>query len=65
MDENAFIYVTKGSVEFDGMVHERETCLIFIGEGFSVLRIDEGSEVVFIKGKKINEEIVQDGHFVI
>ena len=64
-DENGFFYVTRGKVEFHGEEFGSETCLVLQGAGKSYIKIKEGSEVVFIKGRKLNEPIVQRGHFVL
>lgn len=63
-DENGFFYVTRGAVDFDGESYRKESCLVLEGSGASSISISEDSEVVFIKGRKLNEPIVQKGHYV-
>jgi redox-sensitive bicupin YhaK (pirin superfamily) len=63
-EENGFIYVSSGRAETGNSVIEKEEGAVIEGEGGLELRIGKGTEMVFIKGRRIGEPIVQEGHLV-
>lgn len=61
---NGFVYISTGSASACGIdLGEKEGVVIEPGETCD-MRIRAGTEMVIVKGRIQNEEIVQDGHFV-
>jgi len=61
---SGFIYVSKGEVNACGLeLEDREGAIFEPGENCELV-IDAGAEMVLLRGRMLNEEIVQEGHFV-
>lgn len=63
-DHNGFIYVSQGKASVGGLeVYGKKGAVLSPGTS-SQLQLEAGTEMVFVKGKRLGEEIVQEGHFV-
>lgn len=61
---NGFVYVSSGSVSVCGVgIGEKEGAIIEPCE-VCEMTIEAGTEMVIAKGRMLDEEIVQEGHFV-
>lgn len=61
---NGFIYVSSGGVENDGLLIGKGEGAIMKGSGKVNLKVLPSTEMVVVKGRKLNEPIVQEGHLV-
>ncbi|MGA1819727.1 MAG: pirin family protein [Thermoplasmatota archaeon] len=61
---NGFLYVSTGSVNACGLdIGDREGAFFEPGETCEIM-IEAGTEMALLRGRMLNEEIVQEGHFV-
>ncbi len=62
--ENGFIYVASGQVYLENQVIGPGNGAIMKGDGYLDIEVGMDVEMVYVKGRRLNEPIVQKGHFV-
>jgi len=63
-DTNSFVYLAQGSADLSGLEVEPGSGVVLADNSDYVLEALEGSEAVFVSGKRIHERIVHRGHIV-